>query len=123
MSDYPWTLLWIKRFAENPSNQGKRFKRLATGYPPFDIDKTLVDVVGLDEFVKIEPHRLPLFIGSQFGINPKIHELPQFFNGEKPVAILGKSMLSGAVGGLSIYLIQHGESSFTYNKIEYYENR
>ena len=97
---------WIKKLKNDPVYGTIRFKKLETGYPPFDIDDDLIDTVDMDEFLRIEQDRIPLFIGSQFGIHPKIREIRHFFNGKKRWAILSKSLLSGMVSGLSIYQIE-----------------
>ncbi len=99
-----------------------RFKKLDLGYPQFDFDWKHLDTVSLDVFIRNEPDRLPLFIGSQFGVNPRINEIPGFFNGAKEIAILAKSLLSGAVAGVSIYRISEGDTEFTYNKVCYFPN-
>ena len=117
MKGKPWTKCWIKNFKNDQEHGQKRFKRLCKGYPPFEIDEALIDVVEFEEFIKIEEQRIPLFIGSQFGINPRIDKIPQFFNGEKVIAILGKSLLSGHVTGLSLHQIGKNDKKFKLNKI------
>jgi hypothetical protein len=99
---------WIKHFKDNPEYGSLRFKKLDKGfygYPPFDFDETLLDVVDLETFIKIEKCRIPLFIGTQFGLYPWFYEFPDFYNEDKIIAILGKSVLTGHVAGLSIYRI------------------
>lgn len=54
----------------------------------------------MEKFVEIEGSEIPLFIGSQFGVHPIMKNLPKLFNGEKIVAILGTSLLSGCMSGL-----------------------
>lgn len=103
--DRPWTKNWINNLRKDERFKDIRLKRLEKGYPPFEIDESLIDVVSAEEFVKIEEKRLPLFIGSQFGIHPDTKKIPDFFNGHKLIAILAKSLLSGSVDGLSIYEI------------------
>ncbi len=122
MKDTPWTKYWIKKFKNEELNGQKRFKRLNKGYPPFDIDQSLIDIVEMEEFIKIEEQRLPLFIGSQFGISPNIDDMPEFFNGRKLIAILNKSLLSGHVSGLIVYQIEENEKKFNYKKVESYKN-
>ena len=98
------TTYWIKHFKENEEFGHLRFKLLKDGpYPRFDIDGSLIDEVELDDFVKIEENRIPFFIGSQFGITPIMDKIPNFYNGDKIIGILGKSLLSGSVAGLTIY--------------------
>lgn len=115
--DRPWTKNWINNLRKDERFKDIRLKRLEKGYPPFEIDESLIDIVSAEEFVKIEEKRLPLFIGSQFGIHPEMNNIPDFFNGHKLIAILGKSLLSGSVDGLSIYEIGPDDKTFTRNKI------
>ena len=79
-----------------------RFKWLETSYPYFYFPEHLVDIVEIEEFLQIEEKRLPLFLGTQFGISPRIDT--HFGDGKNGVlvAILTKSMLSGCVAGLKI---------------------
>ncbi len=120
--DRPWTKNWINNLRKDERFKDIRLKRLEKGYPPFEIDESLIDVVSAEEFVKIEEKRLPLFIGSQFGIHPDMNKIPDFFNGHKLIAILAKSLLSGNVDGLSIYEIGKEEKTFTGNKIHRIRN-
>ncbi len=122
MEDWPWTKYWIKKFKNDQDHGQKRFKKLNVDYPPFEIDEAIIDTVEWDEFIKIEEHRIPFFIGSQFGINPRIIEMPEFFNGKKLVAILSKSLLSGHVSGLNLYQIEEHEDKFNHNKIAEFKN-
>ncbi len=122
MENRPWTTFWVKKFKEEQKNRQKRFKRLDRGYPPFELDESLIDIVDMEEFVMIEEHRIPIFVGSQFGIYPRIEEMPEFFNGRKVIAILSKSLLSGHVSGLTIYQIEENEKQFNYKRVERYPN-
>lgn len=122
MESKPWLSYWLAVFQKDDVNRNKRFKILNCGYPNFVLDSKHYDIVELEEFNRIEDDRLPLFIGTQFGIAPKIENLTNFFNGEKEIAILGKSALSGAVSGLSIYKIECTDTSFTNKRIFYYSN-
>lgn len=101
------TTYWIKHFRQNKEFGHLRFKLLKDkvygGYPSFDIDESLIDEVELNEFIKIEENRIPLFIGHQFGISPSINKILNFYSGDSIIGILGKSLLSGVVGGLTIY--------------------
>lgn len=120
--DRPWLKYWISNLQQDRIFSGIRFKKLEPGLYPIAIDESLVDVVSAEEFVKIEEKRLPLFIGSQFGIYPDMNKIPDFFNGHKLIAILAKSLLSGRVDGLSIYEIGKEEKTFTGNKIHRIRN-
>lgn len=123
MEDRPWTKYWIKHY-KNDNQFGKmRFKvRKKFSKDLIRIDWEMVDFVEDDEFVKIEPNRLPLFIGSQFGITPRIEKLDGFFNGNKFIAILAKSQLSGHVDGLLIYLILETDKEFKYRMYKRFAN-
>lgn len=122
MENRPWTTCWIKKFKEEQKNRQKRFKRLERGYPPFELDESLIDIVDMEEFILIEEFRIPIFVGSQFGIYPRIEKMPEFFNGRKVIAILSKSLLSGHVSGLTIYQIEENEKQFNYKRVERYPN-
>jgi hypothetical protein len=122
MESKPWLSYWLAAFQKDDANRNKRFKILNCGYPNFVLDTVHYDIVELEVFNLIENNRLPLFIGTQFGIVPKIENLNDFFNGQKEIAILGKSVLSGAVSGLSIYKIEATDTTFTNNRIFYYSN-
>jgi hypothetical protein len=122
MEDRPWTKYWIHHWKNDPIFGNKRFKKLDRVYPSFDIDESLIDTVNMDEFLKIEEDRIPFFIGSQFGIAPGF-EIAGFFNGEKVVAILKKSLMSGMVVGLFLYKIGADETKFSNNEIARFENK
>ncbi len=89
-----------------------RFKVLKNFSLRFNIDTRFVDLVDRNTFNKIEDDRIPFFLGTQFGIYPRIDEMPVFFNGEKLVAFLNKSLLSGHVSGLNIYQILDDDTCF-----------
>jgi hypothetical protein len=122
MQQKTWTTQWISKLKNDERFTLLRFKRLDKGYPSFEIDANLIDFVHDQEFNRIEEHRMPLFIGSQFGITPRINEIPDFFNGNKQVAILGKSLLSGTVSGLTIYQIEEGDKVFIFRKVAHFSN-
>lgn len=76
-----------------------------------------MDDVDEETFFTEEPYRLPLFMGCQFGVGPKIKRIVngetidmdhlKLFNGSR-IAILGKSVFSGCVGGFSIFdIVDH----------------
>ena len=95
-------LKWVQRLKDNPEYQNTRFKILNVGYPPFIFSKELLDIVDENDFLTIEKERIPLFIGSQFGVRPKI-QFPYYDN--IIIAILSKSLLSGHVACLAFYKI------------------
>jgi hypothetical protein len=71
----------------------------------------------MDTVTQFEKNRLHFLVGSPFGLNPRIHDLEGFFNGEKYIAVLKKSLLSGTVNGLHIYHIKEGETHINFNAI------
>lgn len=65
--------------------------------------------VQMDVFLNPKDSRVPLFVGTQFGITPRLSpEQYEKLEGCK-IAILGKSQLSGHVAGLGIYEIKNGQ--------------
>ena len=119
---------WVRHFKENSDYSHLRFKKLIKGfggYPPFDFDDILIDAVDLETFIKIEGKRIPLLIGTQSGLFPWFYEFPEFYNGNKIISILGKSVLTGHVEGLGLYKIDapSKHSSYTKNQeIIYFKN-
>ena len=100
MEDRYWLKLWINTLKQDKHFGHIRFKQLDVGYPPFEIDRDLIDTVDRGPFAVREEDRIPFFLGSQFGIHPRMDEVPGFFNGDKVIAVLNNSLLSGAVSGL-----------------------
>jgi hypothetical protein len=66
------TLFWVKHLYQSKTWNSLRFKKLKTGYPQFNFLECLIDEVELKEFQRDEYQRIPLFIGCQFGIIPKL---------------------------------------------------
>ena len=90
-----------RRFQESEYGNKYRFKLLHK-IDQLPIPEELYDIVDEATFKTIEPNRLPLFLGSQFGIYPRIHEL--FIDKNKRlIAVYAKSGLSGLVYGLVFY--------------------
>lgn len=65
----------------------------------------IIDAVSREEYITKEANRIPIFIGSQFGIAPKPEDVELVFARNKYVAILSKSQLSGHVHGLRIIVV------------------
>lgn len=122
MEDKPQTKDWITKFQKDSLHGHKRFKRLPTGYPKFEINEELIDTVDFDKFIEIEEHRIPLFIGSQFGTTPDIGGMPNLFNGRKLIAILNKSLHTGQVDGLYVCQIEEGESTYSTAEVIFFKN-
>lgn len=81
-----------------------KYKILEKGYPKFILSAELFDIVEEDVFFKEEPNRIPLLIGTQFGIYPyEFRDLKQF-EGMR-IAILGKSLLSGHQGKIKEFVV------------------
>ena len=124
--DRPWNRKWIEKFKADPEYCNKRFKIInGEGYiQHLYIDPDLIDLVTEEEFQLIEEDRIPLGIGSQCGINPRMisNENSTFFNGEKIVALLCKSLLSGRVHGIKIYKIEKDEKKFMSREIKQFTN-
>lgn len=102
-------LKWTEKMKADSEFVNIRFKKLNNGYPLFVFPQNLLDEVNFENFIYPEQNRLPLFIGSQFGVFPKLEEI---YKGNKEVvtiAILSKSLLSGNVSGLKIYLYSNGD--------------
>lgn len=122
MNEINYTKKWINEFRKDEEYGHKRLKKIDEGYPQFEIDNELVDTVDFETFLKIEKDRLPLFVGTQFGLFPSMNDMPKFFNGEKKVAILSKSLLSGDVSGLYIHQIFEEDNKFKHLKIKSFKN-
>lgn len=126
MENRPWTKYWIIKFKENSIYGNKRFKMLDTintKYPPFEIDHDLIDKVDFSNFIKDDDNRIPFFVGSQFGISPG-HPLYYFNKTENAriIAILGKSLLSGCVFGISLYKIEKKNTELVMTKFLVFNN-
>ena len=109
---------WIDRLQSDPVYSNTRFKQYGTKYPPFEIDKEIIDIVDLEEFLLVESNRLPFFVGTQYGIVPRLESIPGLHEQPRIIAILGKSMLSGHVAGLTIILLNKVGSE----KLAYFTN-
>ena len=98
---------WIDAFDADPNWSHMRFKTIGAlpGYIPDRFPKRLWDKVSPDEFAQVEDSRLPLFMGTQFGIAPAPNTVLAPGQ-ERRVAMLGYSALSGNVAGLFIKTIK-----------------
>lgn len=77
-----------------------RLKALSNHYlGKTEVGDTL-DLVDVEVFFQLESNRLPLFVGSQFGLHPRLDNI-KLVDGHL-VAVLCKSMLSGYISGLQI---------------------
>lgn len=105
---------WIDTFDADPTWSHVRFKTFGKlpGYIPDRFPARLWELVSREDFEKVEENRLPLFMGTQFGISPRPHTvLPN--DQERIIAILGYSALSGNIGGLSVRTINPTGSTAT----------
>ncbi len=100
------TSRWESRYLEDEDYRSVGFKRLSTlSEQMYRITSVKVDAVNLDHFLNLEEDRIPLLIGSQFGIFLRLNGIPGFFSEPRIVALLSKSLLSGSVAGLTICLV------------------
>lgn len=116
---YPHCLFWVDEMRKNKFWGGTRFKKIEKGYPDFVMYPSLYDVESLESFTTPEIGRLPLFIGSQFGIQPKLEEVFKSYDTNIKIAILNKSLLSGSVAGLKIYSLKR---NYELEEIIYFKN-
>jgi hypothetical protein len=124
------TMFWIHHFKKNPEYGHLRFKKLDKesckrflGYPPFDFDETLIDVVDLGTFIKNEETRIPLFIGTALcGTYPYFYGFTDFTKEDKIIGVLSKSVLTGIHYGLGIYKLLAGSSFGNFDKIVFFNN-
>ena len=96
------TLQWTIHYQNDPEFSHIRFKRIQGSAQNFDFVDGWIDLVTPEEFFTPEPNRLPLFLGTQFGISPHLNKHKEFLTGHLRVAIIAKSQLSGNVAGLFI---------------------
>lgn len=70
-----------------------KLKALNKGYPKLDFPSN-VEFVDFKEFARKESDRIPLFVGTQFGIFPReFSDFSNFLGSD--IAIISKSLLSG----------------------------
>jgi hypothetical protein len=78
------------------------YKILKNGYPDF-IAPNNSKIVDEAEFIQND-NRIPVFIGTQFGIYPKrFSDFNEFI--DRKIAVIGKSLLSGVQTDLKEYLL------------------
>jgi hypothetical protein len=107
--DRPWTVHCFWRMQNDPVWGNTRFKMLdEVTYPPFNIPGDLYDLVDRETFLQFEPDRLALFVGTQMGVGPW-YPLNGNSRGLRLFAVFGKSILSGSVAGLKVYVAGEGE--------------
>lgn len=116
--EYPWTQFWTFWYNKHPVLKDLRLKKTTSDFRVMRIDESRYDLVDKAMLAINEVNRIPLLLGSQFGVSPRpeIAFAPDY-NGH--VAVLGKSMLSGVVAGLSIYEIKDQQLG---EKILYIDN-
>lgn len=115
---------WLERFLSCYDYGHLQFKKLDSGYPLFSFLQNIIADVSETVFCTKEEYRLPLFIGSQFGLHPRSNTIEGFFNGEKKVAVLSKSLMSGHVAGLTIYQLDASTTSILEGeRITFFENK
>jgi hypothetical protein len=103
---------WLAAFQKHSIYGHKRFKILPdiAGHLRLK-DHELFDIVDKSTFKKLEPHRLPVFMGGYMGVGPGVSLLNTTIDHE--VAVIARSPLSGAVAGMRIWQVKAGDPSFT----------
>ena len=91
-----------------------KYKALNSGYPNINFPDN-VEFVDDNDFIRNETDRIPLFIGTQFGIYPSKFSDLNRLKGQK-IAVIGKSLLSGVQTELKEYLLDNKKIEFL-NKI------
>lgn len=119
VEQYPHCLYWVEILQNNNYWKDIRFKKLNVGYPKFVMYPALFDEVNLEDFLKLENNRIPFFIGSQFGINPRLETVYSVDDENVLIAILCKSLLSSTVAGLKIYSLKRNHEL---KEIIYFKN-
>lgn len=100
---------WVQTFLTESNFKNLRLKKPKSGMPETFLPKKIAYEVEKDEHIRPESGRLPFFLGTQFGIIPKItDEMLEELEGQL-IAVLGKSLLSGCVAGLELSIIHKGE--------------
>ncbi len=94
----------IKVMIDKTLRKKRKFKVLKHDIPEFRLSKNSFDYVSKKDFIKNEKSRVPLFIGTQFGIFPKDYIESENFKNRK-IAILGKSLLSGTQSGIKYFIL------------------
>ena len=113
----PHKIYWIDQVKNDPKYGKLRFKYLKSISGRIAITDEIADCVELDEFLQIEENRIPLLMGSQFGVFPKPEEIFKDDSEERIIGILGQSMLSGCVAGMFLYVFSNnklGEKFYTF---------
>ena len=81
-----------------------KYKILNKGYPKFNHPPNS-EIVSEKEFIK-KDNRIPVFVGTQFGICPKQFSDFNHFESRK-IVIIGKSLLSGVQTDLKEYYVDN----------------
>ncbi len=84
----------------------------------FKIESVKLERVSEDVFYKYEEGVLPLFLSTSMGLHPNDYKR---FEAGTFVAVLGKSMLSGWIAGLTVYRINEDENTIG-DKIDFFSN-
>lgn len=112
------TIFWAENLQADANYGHIRFKTIRTPYPQFEMPKHLYGAVSEEDFLSEQEGLIPFFIGTQFGLTPRLTEEKfRKLEGQK-IAIQGKSQLSGLVAGLGIYEVKNGERI----QIAYFKN-
>jgi len=101
---------WLDQLKADKDFGCIRLKRLV-GPNTGKVDREpFFDWVNMEEFLLVEHDRLSVFLGTQFGVYPRVKDLLGFLDTDRHYAILGMSVLSGHVSGLAIYSVKDGKT-------------
>ena len=111
--------IWLQSFLDDPVYGHFKLKRLKGSLSAFYEPRlNVVPAVELEDFRVIDADYLPLLVGSQFGTFPQPEVV--FKDGkDRTVVILGFSMLSGVMSGLSVYKFKGPKAISKIHSIEF----
>lgn len=94
---------WEMAFRADPHYGKMKFKCLPMSHYTIPISEDLLEEVDQEDFFAVEPHRLPLFIGVQWGVRPGCYSEMAQDAQEREIAMLKR------LGGLEIQLWRRRE--------------
>jgi len=105
-----------KRIGTTNIKETKLSKYKTTNFDDPELLKSAgIDIVDEITFLKLETNRIPLFIGTQFGVYPKKYADLEAFHGRK-IGFIGKSLLSGVHTEIRDYIVDEHTLNIITNK-------
>lgn len=101
-------LEWYCAFKTDPEFENVTLK-MTGSLSNFHGPAVKMNKVSEEDFLRQTEDELPFFVGTQFGIRPRIEDAMYKKLERQKIAVLSKSGLSGHVHGLLIYLVKKGE--------------